>query len=124
MQVVAKFEPNLLTERKLNELPGEVLYTIARQTLDMSFQTIPLSNKKNRGNLRVSSLEKGVLSDGYTGYAIGSFTDYASRVWNMNDLTTNWTTPGTHSQWYARTIKQYGKTILDTAVNRAWKENM
>lgn len=124
MQVVAKFEPNLLVERKLNELPQDVLYTIARETLDMSIHTIPMSvGLPTSGSLRRTSSARGVFSVG-DGYAIGSFTDYASRVWNYNDLNTNWTTPGTHSQWYARTIKQYGKTILDTATNRAWKENM
>lgn len=124
MEIVAKFEPNLITEKKLNNLPQDVLYSAARQTLDMSVHIIPMSvGLPTSGSLRRTSMARGVFSVG-EGFAIGSFTTYASAVWGMNDLTTNWTTVGTHSQWYARTIKQYGKTILDNAVNRAWKENM
>lgn len=124
MQIIAKFEPNLTTERNLEKLPNDVLYSIAKQTLDMSIPSIPMSvGKPTSGSLRRTSVSNGVRQD-KDGYYIGSFTYYASHVWKMDDNTTNWTTPNTHSQWYARTLKQYGKTILDTAVTRAWKEDM
>ena len=124
MEVVAKFEPNLITEKKLSKLPDQVMYAIAKQTLDMSINIIPKSDTPSHsGTLRISSSAGGVRgSDG--NYFIGSYTTYASYVWNMNDTSTNWTTPGTHSQWYARTLKEHGKLIIDNAVNRTWKENM
>lgn len=118
-----KFEPNLKTEKGLKKIPDDVLYSIARQTLDLSYTTIPLSGEKNAGKLRNTSMAHGVRK-GYGGYFIGSFTNYAQYVWKMNDERTNWTTPGTHSQWYARTLKEKGKMILDNAVNKTWKENM
>ena len=123
MEVTAKFEPNLKTERNLSKLPDEVLKEVALQTLDFAYPTIPLSNRKNSGKLRLTSKEHGAQK-GYGGYYIGSFTDYASYVWKMSQTKTNWSTPGTGSQWYARTLKKHGKTIIDNAVNKAWKDNM
>lgn len=122
MQVIAKFEPNLLTEQKLKRIPDEVLFSIAKQTLDFSIPIIPMSiGRATSGTLRRTSVQGGVRSmDG--GYYIGSFTDYASRVWSMDDDITNWSTPGTHSQWYARTLKEKGKVILENAVNQTWKD--
>lgn len=124
MQVVAQFEPNVKTNKALNKLPDDVLYGIARETLDMSVKFIPMSiGTKTSSNLRRTSVAGGVREDN-DGYYIGSFTEYASHVWNMNDSTTNWSTPNTHSQWYARTLRLYGQVILDTAINHAWKDNM
>lgn len=122
MEVKASFEPNILTERKLKEIPNDVLYAVAKQTLDMSIPIIPMSiGKPTSGSLRRTSVANGVRTcDG--GYYIGSFMDYASHVWNLDDITTNWSTNGTHSQWYARTLKEKGKIILDNAVNQAWKD--
>lgn len=118
MEVKAIFEPNLATEKKLNELPNQILYSVARETLDMSYPSIPMSvGRKTSGALRTSSVANGVRSCP-GGYYIGSFTDYASYVWQMNDSTTNWTTPGTHSQWYARTLQKNGRTIIDIAISR------
>lgn len=124
MEVVAKFEPNLKVEQSLKRLPDEVMFAIAKETLDFSIPHIPMSNIKNHsGTLRRSSGrgESGVHKTG-EGYYIGSFTDYASRVWKMDDATTNWTTSNTHSQWFAYTLKRYGKTIIDNAVKQAWKD--
>lgn len=122
MQVIAKFEPNVITEQKLKKIPNEVLFAVAKQTLDFSIPSIPMSvGKATSGTLRRTSVQGGVRQcDG--GYYIGSFTDYATRVWNLDDNTTNWSTPGTHSQWYARTLKNKGKVILDNAVNQVWKD--
>lgn len=123
-QVVATFEPNIKTEKNLNKLPNEVLYVIAKETLDMTIPHIPMSvGKATSGSLRRTSASGGVRS-GYGGWYIGSYTDYATHVWNMDDNKTNWTTPDTHSEWYARTLKKSGQVILDTAVNRSWKETM
>lgn len=103
----------------LNEIPNDILYMIAKQTLAFSVATIP----KDTNKLRATSVAGGVRSCP-GGFYIGSFTDYASSVWKMNDSTTNWTTPGTHSQWYARTLKEKGKVITDNAINQSWKDRM
>lgn len=114
-----EFKPNLKTEQGLKKIPDIVLYTIAREVLDLSQTIIP----KDKGRLRSSSMGAGVR--GTPGdYYIGSYTDYASYVWNMNDNATNWSEPGTHSQWYIRTIKEKGTVIVNDAVNRAWKDTM
>ena len=94
------------------DTPDKIVYAIARTTLDMSFATIP----KDRGQLRASSKAYGV--QGSNGdYSIGSKTDYAKYVYNMPDKT-NWTTTGTHGQWYPRYWKQYGNVIFKQAVER------
>lgn len=114
-----EFKPNVKTQNGLKKVPDVVLYTIAREVLDMSQTIIP----KDKGKLRSSSMSAGVR--GVPGdYYIGSYTDYASYVWQMPDATTNWTEPGTHSQWYIRTMKEKGEVIINNAVNRAWKETM
>lgn len=119
MELTIQFKPNEKTMQGLKKVPDVALYSIARQVLDMSLTTIP----RNTGEMRFSSMSAGVR--GTTGdYYIGSYTDYASYVWNMNDNTTNWTEPGTHSQWYLRTIKEKGTTIVDNALSRAWKDTM
>ena len=126
MEVIATFEPDIKTEQALNRLPKEILFTVAKETLDMSIPYIPMSNMKDHaGTLRRSSGrgEAGVHEID-NGYCISSFTEYAYYVWNMDDETTNWTTADTHSQWFAYTLKMHGQTILDTAVNREWQENM
>lgn len=123
MEVVAKFEPNVITEKKLRNIPDEILFSIAKQTLDFTIPSIPMSvGKPTSGTLRRTSISGGVRSC-ENGYYIGSFTNYATRVWNLDDMSTNWSTPGTHSQWYARTLKEKGKTILENATNQTWKDN-
>lgn len=52
------------------------------------------------------------------GYSIGSETSYAKYVYNMNNNTTNWTTPGTESGWYKNTWKRNGKSITMEAIER------
>lgn len=126
MQVSCKLEWNKQTRNGLDRIPDEILYAIARQTLDFSIPIIPMSDTPNhRGTLRRSS-GRGMsgVHKTFDGCYIGSFTNYASSVWKMNDTTTQWTTPGTHSQWFARTLKKSGTTIVDNAISQAWKETM
>lgn len=124
MDYEVEFKPNPKVERGLKEIPDDILYSIARQTLDMSYTTIPKSvGHETSGKLRNKSLEKGVRGS-HQDYYIGSYTDYAIYVWNMNDATTKWTTPNTHSQWYTRTLKKSGQTIINNAITRSWKEKM
>ena len=119
MQVSYQVKWDNKVKNGLNEIPNDILYMIAKLTLAFSVATIP----KDTNKLRATSVSGGVRSCP-GGFYIGSFTDYASNVWKMNDSTTNWATPGTHSQWYARTLKEKGKVIIDNAINQSWKDKM
>lgn len=124
MNVTYEFKWDKKAENGLNNIPNDILYSIAKQVLDMSQPIIPKSNIPNhRGTLRRATASGGVRG-GNGDYYIGSYTNYASSVWKMNDSTTHWTTPGTHSQWFARTLKQNGAVITNNAINQSWKENM
>lgn len=115
-----EFKPNSKTENGMKRIPDKVLYEIARETLDMSYTITP----KDTGKMRTSAMGNGVRG-GNGDYYIGTDNiDYASYVWNMNDASTQWSEPGTHSQWYTRTLKEKGQVIINNAVNRAWKELM
>ena len=119
MEIVAKFEPNHLTEQKLEKIPLDVLFEAAKVTLDMTLSKnyFPFDT----GKLNETSAEKGVrYCEG--GCYIGSFTDYASYVWNLPQKPTHWTNDDTKAQWYAYTLKTHGKTILETAINKTWKD--
>ena len=105
-------------DKIVKEVPDKIVYDIAAQTLSITYPTIP----ERTGKMRQSSLARGVQGSNKV-YRIGSYTDYATYVYNMPEKT-HWTTPGTHSQWFARTLRRNGATIIDNAVNQAWKEKM
>lgn len=106
----------------LKKIPSDILYSIAKQTLDMSIPMIPMSKKKGHaGTLRRSSVRGGVRGS-KNDYYIGSYTKYAKHVWNMENV--NWTTPGTNNKWYARTLKKYSSTIINNAINQSWRKDM
>lgn len=98
------------------QVGDKILKDVARRTLDMSYQTIPLANYVNSGKLRSSSMSGGVQGEKLN-YYIGSYTSYAKYVWNMGD-NTNWSTAGTSGQWYAKTWKKHGNTIVAGAIER------
>ena len=105
--------------QNLEKFVDNVIYSVARETLDKSYNTIPLSNRTNSGRLRSSSLAYGAQKLGTAYYQIGSTTSYAAYVWKMNNETTNWTTAGTGSEWYTRYFKIHGNSIVANAI----KEN-
>lgn len=109
------------TMRILEKFPSKFLYSMASQTLDLGYTTIPLSDQKNRGRLRSSSRAYGIQQHTDTDYSIGSQTGYAAHVWVMNNETTNWTTPGTGSEWYARTLKEKKDLMVANAIEEAEK---
>ena len=122
MEIYYDLQWNESALKGLKNIPNDILYAIARQTLDRSFTTIPRSLKKyTNSTLRGSSVAGGVRGSNGD-YYIGSYTDYASSVWKMTNV--HWTTPGTNNQWFTRTLKQYGTTIIDSAINKSWKDNM
>lgn len=116
MEIVAKIEWNKKTLNALHKAPDVILYKIASQVLDKSYPMIP----KDTHTMARASKAGGVRGSNGD-YYIGSYTRYASHVWVMPD-STNWTTPGTNNKWFSRTLKTYGKTILDSAVNKSFKE--
>ena len=115
------FEVNLnkQTEKAMKEMPNDVLYNVAKITLDLTYPIIPKDTKK----MALETVANGVRKED-EGWYLESSPEYASHVWVMNDDTTNWTTEGTHSQWFARTLQESGETIIQTAIDQAWKENM
>ena len=104
--------------KDIQELPDVVVFEIARKTLDLSFEKIP----KKSGKMRASSMNGGVR--GQNGdYYIGSYTDYANRVWSLPE-DSNWSEPGTNNKWFERTLKEKTKIIVDEAINIAQKEKL
>ena len=115
-EAVVSVNLNKQNLNKVKKTPDSVIKQVARLTLDLSHNIIPLSHNVNSGNLRRSSSAYGVQG-GNGDYTIGSTTSYAKRVWNMNPNTTNWTTSGTTSKWFLNTFKTKGKSIVANAVN-------
>ena len=109
-----KWQPG--AKNKIKQAPKKMLYDIAKITLDMSSQNIPLSNRKNSGHLRISSANGGVREDNQ-GYYIGSYTNYAKYVW-IKPKSTNWSEPNTFGKWYEEIWKKQGKSIVDSCVGR------
>lgn len=123
MEVVAEIKWDETALKGLKKIPDDILYTMARETLDRSYNLIPMSDIPNhKGFLRLNTVSKGVRG-GNGDYYIGSYTDYASYVWVMPEGT-NWTTPGTNNKWFARTLKQHQANIINTAINKSWKKDM
>lgn len=119
MEVSVQVVPNPKTMAGLKVLPDRVMYQIARDTLDRARGgLIPMKS----GKLQSSSVAGGVRGAGGN-YYIGSYTSYASAVWNMPD-STNWTLKTSNNKWYTRTLKKHGKSITESAINRGWSESM
>lgn len=108
--VEIQLAPNL--ESNLTKHCDKIIYAVAKETLNQSRTTIPMRT----GALRRSSITAGVKGSNLD-YYIGSYTSYASRVWNFPD-STNWTTPGTNNRWYERVLREKGQLITKTAVER------
>lgn len=122
MDVSVEFKFNQKVLNGLNKIPGDILFEIAKQTLDLSVPMIPMSKiVGHSGTLRRSSISGGVRGS-RNDYYIGSYTNYAKHVWNMEGV--NWTTPGTNNKWFARTLKQHSATIINNAVNKSWRKDM
>lgn len=99
-------------DKIVKEVPDKIMYDIAAQTLSMTYPTIP----EKTGKMRQSSLARGVQGSNKV-YRIGSYTDYATYVYNMPDKT-HWTTPGTNAEWFNRIWQKSGKSIVSNVVER------
>lgn len=124
MEIEAELQLNPKVINGLKKIPDDVLFSIAVQTLDFSVPLTPMSNTKNHaGTLRRSSGKgKSGVKGGNGDFYIGSYTNYASYVWNMTGV--NWTTQGTGNKWFARALKEHQATIINNAVNEAWRKDM
>lgn len=116
-----KVKINPRTKSTLLKLPDKIVQTVALETLNKATPTIPMSSalerNKTRGRLRRETVAKGVQKNGKK-YFLESPTYYSNYVYNMNDATTKWSTPNTHSEWFLRTWKKEGKTITESSVRR------
>ena len=123
MDVDAELRLNPKTMGGLKRIPDAVLYTIAKETLDYSQPITPMSKMKNHaGTLRRETASGGVKGSNGD-YYIGSYTNYAKYVWKMPS-STNWTTPNTNNKWFVRALKEHQATIIDNAINKAWRKEM
>lgn len=124
MNYSVEVQINKKVEMGLKKIPDIAMYNMARATLDMSYTHIPKSAlPRHAGTLRNTTMARAVRGSNGD-YYLTSPTNYALRVWNLPDGSTNWTTSGTHSKWFEWTLKQYQKQIEDASINRAWKETM
>lgn len=112
INVEVKFKPVPNLSEKLVERCDKIIYEIASETLRQSESVIPMRT----GAMRRSSMTAGVKGSNLN-YYIGSYTNYASRVWNFPE-NTNWTTPGTNNRWFERVYKEKGAIIRMNAVER------
>jgi hypothetical protein len=110
VSVSVKLDPGL--EKNLVQRSDKIIYAIASDTLRESESVIPMRT----GRMRKSSITAGVKGSNRN-YYIGSYTSYATRVWNFPD-NTNWTTPGTNNRWYERVWKEKGALIQKNVVER------
>lgn len=110
VDVKVRFNPNL--DKNLTQTEDRMIFAIASDTLRESETTIPMRT----GRMRKSSIQAGVKGSNKD-YYIGSYTKYASHVWNFPD-DTHWTTPGTNNRWYERVWKEKGTLIQKNAVER------
>lgn len=113
--------PNIKVMAGLKTIPDRVIWNVARNVLDQSRSDgiIP----KDTGKLRTTSMKGGVQKMSNGSYYIGSYTSYAKYVWKMPNGT-NWSEPGSSSQWYTKTIERHGQTIIHNAINKGWRETM
>ena len=93
---------------------SDILYSVARQCLDMSYPITP----RLSGKMSNTSMASGVTDISDKEKTIGNYTNYASAVWKKNAQRTKWTTPGTTSHWFDETMKTKGAVILQNATTK------
>ena len=112
MIVQTKVRLNPRLDDTIIDRQDKIIFGVASETLRQSESVIPMRT----GNMRRSSMTAGVKGSNLN-YYIGSYTSYASIVWNFPD-TTNWTTPGTNNKWFARVWKEKGVLITTNVIER------
>lgn len=99
-------------KKKILNTGNLITYAVARQTLDISYTSIP----KKTGKMRKTSTRAGVRGSSGN-YYIGSYTKYAKYVWVM-PKNSKWTEPNTFSKWYEVIWKKRGKNIVLNCIGR------
>lgn len=107
-----KLNPKI--EKEVKDNISDILYSIARQCLDMSYPITP----RLTGRMVNSSMAGGVKDISPEHKMIGNYTSYASAVWVKDANKTNWTTPGTTSHWFDETMRTKGAVILQNATSK------
>ncbi len=111
--------PRELPVRELNQYVDDVVFNVARITLDFT-------NSKQRfpyltGELNRASMAEGVVSEGNKTYHLGAAgVAYAPDVWEYPQKT-NWTNPNTYAQWYMTEYENEKEQITSLAVENAKK---
>lgn len=109
-EVEIKWQPGAID--KITKIyPDEVLFGVARNTLDLTIPTVP----EKTGKMKRSTMAGGVRG-GNGEYYIGSYTNYAKYPYTMDNAKTHWTTPGTNSYWFREIFQKHGKAILSMVI--------
>lgn len=101
-------------QKKITEtIPDEIIKEVARDTLELTYPTIP----ERTGKMKRESRAAGVRG-GNGEYWIGSYTNYALYVYIRDNNKTHWTTPGTNSYWFREYWQKHGQAILAMVIER------
>lgn len=110
--------PKELPVKKLTQYCDDVVFNIARETLDFT-------NKGEHfpyltGELNRASMAEGVVKESYATYHVGAEgVDYAPTVWTYPQKSTNWTNSNTYAQWYITQFKNKKEVIIQNAISKA-----
>lgn len=107
-----------IPRKELNGFEDEVVYRVARMTLDFTIPHIPYLT----GKLQKASLKFGVQGSDKV-YSLGATDDvpYARTVYNYSQTGTNWTNPRSYSQWFYTEYYNQKETILGNAITTSYK---
>lgn len=104
--------------KKIDDYMDFIVQETARITLDFT-------NTKNRfpeltGDLKRSSMARGVVSEGNKTYSLGTddTVDYGGYVWKFPQ-DTNWTNEETYAQWFVTEFKNEKEIIMSNAIQNA-----
>jgi len=105
-----------LPVEKLNKFKDRVIYSIARNTLDMTASTKAFPYLT--GTLERDSMANGVINTGQYKYSLGAKNiKYAPKVWTYTNV--KWTNPSTQPQWFVSVYKKHEHDIVTRAIKTA-----
>lgn len=115
IEITARLEWNKPILRGLNLIGDKGMYLIARETLDRTYSSEIMPWRT--GKMANSAMSGGVKGSNGN-YYIGNYTEYASRVWKMENV--QWTNPKSENQWFMRILQRNQASIVDNALNKYW----
>jgi hypothetical protein len=107
-----------LPVEKIERYVDLCVFGVARNVLDFTLND-------NRfpyltGELQRSSIAEGVRQEAQNTYYLGAEgVDYAEKVWNYPQETTNWTNPDTYAQWYVKVYENKKELITQNTIDNA-----